>query len=343
MTKKIGALVFLAALSLPLCPSAYAGGTPSGTKITNMATATYSDGGTPVTVTATAPEITVDNKVNLTVVKNSDLTITPGASNQALAFKVTNLGNTTQGYALTSFKSDGIVMDNVRIYRDNGTIPGVWDAGDTLYANATTFGDVVADGFLNVLIVADTPVGAVSGDIADYQLRAQTVDAGTTTLTVATVGANTDGVDVVFADSAGVYSTDVARDGQHSAVGKYTFNVLALNLLKSVVVTWDPTNLAVDPKATPGAKLTYTIRATVTGVGIAAGVKITDPIPDKSTYIPGTLKLNGAALTDLETDLPGGSVDAGFVDGAPLGVTVNLGDMTSASLTQEISFEVTIN
>lgn len=337
MTKKIGAIALFLALCYPVGQSAYALGTPSGTAITNTATATYNDGGTPTTKTASAPAIVVDNKVNLTVTKNADATVLPGATNQALLFTVKNEGNTTQRYALVPTNSAGIVMANVRIYRDNGTTAGVWDAGDTLYVNAGTFGDVLADGTLSVLIVADTPATALSGETADYQLVATTVDAGTTTVTAPTAGANTAGVDVVFSDIAGSAAGDGARDGKHSATGIYSVNLLSLALNKAVVVTWDPTNLFVTPKAIPGAILTYSITASVTGSGTAAAVVITDPIPANATYVANSLKLNSAALSDA------GDGDVGSVGGTPTTVTVGLGDLTNASPAQVVSFDVTIN
>lgn len=336
MTQKIGGIALFLALCYPLAQSAYAL-TPSGTSITNTATATYNDGGTPVTKTASAPAIIVDNKVNLTVTKNADVTVLPGAANQALLFTVKNDGNTAQRYALTATNSAGIAMEDVLIYRDNGATPGVWDAGDTLYVDAGTFGDVLTDGTLQILIVADTPAGAISGATADYQLIATTVDAGTTTVTSATVGANTAGVDVVFADIAGTAAGDGARDGKHSATGIYTVNLLALILNKSVVVTWDPTNLFVTPKAIPGAILTYTITASVSGVGTAANVVITDPIPANATYAANSLQLNSAALSDATGD------DVGSVGGTPATVTVGLGNLTSASPAQVIRFDVTID
>jgi uncharacterized repeat protein (TIGR01451 family) len=337
MTKKIGAIALFLALCYPTCQSAYALGTPSGTAITNTATATYNDGGTPVTKTASAPAVVVDNKVNLTVTKNADATVLPGATNQPLVFMVKNEGNTTQRYALTPANSAGIVMANVRIYRDNGTTPGVWDAGDTLYVNAGTFGDVLADGTLSVLIVADTPATAISGETADYQLIATTVNAGTLIVTAPTVGANTAGVDVVFADISGSAAGDTARDGKHSATGIFTVNLLSLALNKTVAVLWDPNNLFVTPKAIPGAILTYSITATVTGSGTAAAVVITDPIPANATYVTNSLKLNSAALSDASDG------DVGSVGGTPATVTVGLGNMTSATPVQTISFEVTIN
>jgi uncharacterized repeat protein (TIGR01451 family) len=337
MTKKIGAIALLLALFYPANQSAYALGTPSGTSITNTATATYNDGGTEVTKTASAPAVVVDNKVNLTVTKNADVTVLPGATNQARVCTVKNEGNTTQRYLLTPTNSAGIVMTNVRIYLDNGTTAGAWDASDTLYVNAGTFGDVLADGTLSVLIVADTPAAAISGATADYQLVATTVDAGTTTVTVPTVGANTAGVDVVFADISGSDTGDIARDGKHSATGIYAVNLLSLVLNKAVVVSWDPTNLFVTPKAIPGAVLTYTITSSVVGIGTAAAVVITDPIPANSTYVANSLKLNNAVLSDASDG------DVGSVGGTPATVTVGLGDLTNASPEQEISFDVTIN
>jgi uncharacterized repeat protein (TIGR01451 family) len=337
MTKKIGTIALLLALCYPLTQAAYAAGTPSGTIISNTATATYNDGATPVTKTASAPNVVVDNKVNLTVTKNGDATVLPGSTDQSLVFEIKNEGNTPQRYALTAINSAGIVMDSVRIYLDNGTTPGVWDALDTLYINAATFDDVPADGTLQILIVANTPAGASSGDISDYQLIATTVDAGTTTVTVPTVGANTPGVDVVFADIAGSAAGDDPRDGKHSATGTYTVNLLSLNLNKSVVVTWDPTNLFITPKAIPGAILTYTITASVTGVGTTADVVITDQIPTNSTYSANSLKLNSAPLSDATDG------DVGNVSGSPATVTVGLGNLTNASPVQEISFEVTID
>lgn len=336
--KKQGRFMAIALLALLYVPAtmAQAAGTASGTPIVNTATATYNDGGTPVTRTASAT-VTVDNKVNLTVTKNADATVTPGSTDQVLVFVVRNDGNAPQRYALSAVNGAGIVMENVRIYRDSGTTAGAWDAADTLYVDAGTFGDVAPDGTLGILLVADTPAAAASGQTSDYHLLATTVDAGTTTVTTPTLGAGTAGVDVVFADIAGSEGGDGARDGKHSASGRYTVNVLALSIVKSAVVSADPMNGSTNPKAIPGATIGYTIAVTVTGIGTAGGVVITDPIPANATYTAGTLKLNSVALTDAGGD------DEGEVGGAPVTVTVTLGDMTSATLEQTITFDVTIN
>lgn len=339
MKGKIFTIALLALFYLPV-KAAHALGTASGTSITNTATATY-DVGTTIGLTASgSTSIVVDNKVNVAITKNGDAAVTPGSTNQALVFVVTNTGNTTQRYALsvTNGVGDSIDMNNVRIYRDNGATPNAWDATDTLYVDAGTFGNVAADGMLKILIVSDTPGGATDGQTADYNLIATTTDAGATTVTVQTAGANTAGVDVVFADVAGSAAGDIVRDGKHSASGRYTVSSLSLAVAKTVLVYSDPSNGTTDPKAIPGATLRYSITVTVTGSGTALNVFITDPIPANTTYTAGTLKLNGTLLSDTSGN------DAGDVGGTTAGtVTVSLGNLTSASAAQTITFDVTIN
>ncbi len=323
--------------------------TPSGTVVTNTATATYDTAEeTGLTVTGSTV-FTVDNLVNLTVTKNADKSVAPGSTDEELVFVVSNDGNTDQRYALSVVNSDGISMDNVRIYLDDGTNPNEWDAGDTLYVDASTFGDVSPEGTLNVLVVADTPGGASDGDTSDYDLIATTVDAGTTDITIETTGPNTAGVDVVFGDVSGTAPSDIDRDGEHSATGTYTVTAVTVVVTKSVLVYSDPHNGTLDgtapdysdctvcPKAIPGATLRYTLEITVEGSGTALDVVITDPIPADSTYTSDTLTLNGPSLSDQPSD------DAGEVGGGPVTVTVRLGDLTSASPTQTITFDVTIN
>lgn len=337
LAKKIGVSTLLLALCSAPAQSAFAWGTPSGTVITNTVAVTYDDGGGVVTMGVDAVPTVGDNKINLIVTNLGKLTVLPGLTNQALPFSVKNAGNTTQRYALAAINSGGIALENVRIYLDNGTIPGLWDAGDTLYVDASTFGDVRPDGILQVLIVADIPAGATSGQPADYQLLATTVDAGTTRITIQTGGANTAGVDVVFGDLAGSAAKDRTRDGKHSDQGTYTVNNLELLLSKAVTVVWDPDNLFVNPRSVHGAVLTYKIIATISGGGTATGVVISDPIPAKATYVANSLKLNGAALSDAADS------DGGSVGGSPVTVMVRLPNLTSLSPPQEVSFDVKID
>ena len=261
----IGLAALLAVgMMFSLAQNAKAAGTASNTTISNSATLAYSVSGVSQTdITSTAATFVVDNKVNLTVAKVADApTIAPGSTKRALAYTVTNNGNTSQRYALSYTAGAATIssMSNVAIYRDvNGD--NLWDTNDTLYVDAGTFGNVLADGSLKILIVADTPAGATNTQTAVFNLVATTVDADTTTVTTTTAGADTAGVDVVLADIAGSAAGDGARDGKHSVSATYTVSASSLSVSKSVVLVCDPYNGVTvnNPKNIPGSITKWTI------------------------------------------------------------------------------------
>jgi uncharacterized repeat protein (TIGR01451 family) len=80
-----------------------------------------------------------------------------------------------------------------------------------------------------------------------------------------------------------------------------------------------------------GGIITYTLEARFPG-GARAAV-IADLIPDGTTFVPGSLRLDDAVLTD------GTDADAGGFDGR--GIAVALGDVATAS-THTVQFEAQI-
>lgn len=268
---RLATLLFGAAVFGLVSQSAMAACTPgvnctaSGTVISNQATLAYSVGGVgQAGITSAAATFTVDNKVMLTVAKLADASILPNSTNQVLYFSVTNTGNTSQSYALTTTAGAfTATMTNVRIYNDNGgSGPGVYDGTNTLYvAGAAT---VAADATLKVLVVADqTAPTATNGQTAIYNLVAQTTDAGTANVTANASGAaNTAGVDVVWADAAG--SVDAATDGKHSASATYTVVITVPTVTKTATLLCDPIvgDTTATPHNIPGSITQWTITVT---------------------------------------------------------------------------------
>ena len=109
--------------SFGLMQSAFAIGTDSGTSISNKATVSYSVGSVVQTPIESSPTgnstpgvnngagttFVVDNKILHVVseVGGTANSTSPGASNVVATFRVTNQGNTAQGYALTVTNPDG--------------------------------------------------------------------------------------------------------------------------------------------------------------------------------------------------------------------------------------------
>jgi hypothetical protein len=239
----------------------------------------------------------------VTVAKVADaIAIAPNSTNQVLRFTVTNNGNTSQRYALTTTAGTSTVtMGNARIYLDNGTVPGAWDATDTLYVDASTFGNLAADASLNILIVADTPIAATNGQAAVFNLVATTVNAGTLVVTTNPIAADTPlSVDVVFADLAGTASGDIANDGKHSASATYTVAAALLAISKTARVLCDPVNGSTNPKNIPGAAVQYAVTiSNAAGAAAATLTQVTDTLVAQLGFDPKLI--SGAGATPATT------------------------------------------
>ena len=283
-TRRTGGLLLALGLFAGGTQTALAVGTVSGATISNTATVDYQVGTNPRSATGAAPDITVDNRVDLTVTNTdagNDVTVNPGQTDRILTYTVTNTGNTTQGYLLSvDVQTPGIVANNIRIYVDTNN-DGVPNVGE-LYAPGSNAGNldpngvIGTDDVMQVLVVADIPAGAANGTQDDFRLVAQTTNAGTATVTVASA-TPTSGLDVVFADAAGTTS-EAARDGQHSDAATYTVQSAALTAAKTIFSTTDEFGSGF---AIPGADIVYQIRVTNSGSAAvdANTVSVKDQVP----------------------------------------------------------------
>ena len=110
-----------------------------------------------------------------------------------------------------------------------------------------------------------------------------------------TSGANTAGVDIVFADDTG--TDDADRDAAHSARDAYRVLAAALTVSKTVTLVCDPFNSTTDPKNIPGAIVRWTITVS-NAVGAAASATLTqvsDALNANSTFDPDLITGAGGA------------------------------------------------
>lgn len=312
---------FVALGALLAATSAQAEGVDAGTLIENTASASYTTGGSPVTVDSNTVSITVDELLNV-VVASQDAGSVPINSGQAvLSFEVTNTGNGPEAYNLTA---DPVVGGNdfnadvVGIaYDTNGN--GVYEDGiDTLLPAGTPTPDIAADGSLTVFIIVEAP-DANDGETAQVNLLAEAATGTGTPGTVFT-GQGENGGNAV------VGNTNADADTNGTLVATLT----ALNLLKSATIV-DPFG---NNEAVPGATVSYTITASASGSGSLSNVVVTDVIPSGTSYVADTLALDGTALTDAADG------DAGEASAA--GIEVSIGSAVSGA-EYEISFDVVIN
>jgi uncharacterized repeat protein (TIGR01451 family) len=349
-TRQLGVCVF-ALLLLPQI--AWAFGTPSNTPITSTATVSYSMGG-PQPDIVRSVTVTVDELVNLTVLGGTTTNVLPGSAQQATPFTVTNTSNSPLDFSLTpnwviptvdNFDPVTSPTSCVARVESNAAADGYQPATDVAFF----IDELPTESSRVVYVVCDIPgttavgntalVGLLAAAQGNFAAVALPATNGAYVATpgalgaplVPTMAAETMGVvDIVFADIQGVeVGLEIARDAKHSARNTYSVgSILTLN--KSVGVV-DP---AGGSTIMPGAVMTYRIEAILTGP--VTNFVVTDPLPANSTYVAGSMLVNGVAKTD--------AADADNAEFLPATSTVSvvLGTV-AAPATVVITFRATIN
>jgi uncharacterized repeat protein (TIGR01451 family) len=309
-------------------PPSLAAGTAAGTVIDNTAQVSFDIGGTTLSLNSNTVSITVDERIDVVVTLQSpQILVAAGDANRSLLFRVTNNGNGGEGFALAIDSSlSGDDFDPVpavpSIYFDTDA-SGDFNVGDVAYTPGSNDPQLLADGFVDILLVNDIPLAVNNGEIGLSQLTA-TSQTGNGAPGDVFAGQGEGGGDAVIGTSG----------GQASESGEYLVSDVAVSIVKSVIVA-DPFG---GTQPVPGATLTYTVAVQVTNTGTASNSTVNDPIPVNTSYVPNSINLNAAPMTDA---IDG---DAGELDltGAPT-VVVRLGDLTQASGIQTVTFQVTID
>lgn len=335
-SKLVALMAGTAMIALQSAP-AVAEGTSAGTQITNTATINYRVGGVDQTVVTASDTFSVDRKINLVVTNAnaSPTNVVPGQTDAVLAFDITNLSNAVIDIAPVMNELDSGTQ-NLRLFRDNGN--SVFDAGDT---PVVTLDEVSADTTVRVFIVVNVQSTQPNGSVVRFVLDAQAFEGGTPgsrgALVAASTGPDTDGVETVLADTAGV--TDQANDGMHSAEGSFITTAATLTVNKTSRVLSDPINNTADPKAIPGALVEYCIAVSnAAGSAAASNIVVTDILPADLTFVgPFGIRVDGA--------LDGsGNCTGGVAGGAIAARTISapLSDV-AAGQTRTVFFRATIN
>jgi len=318
-----------AALAVAFLPAAvHAVGTAAGTNIQSTATVDYSVGGTPASTTSNTASLIVAEIVNVAVALQSPtMSVTAGATNEALLFLVTNSGNGPETFALTG--------DSVLVGDDFDPVPaapfiyfdtdssGDLSLADTPYVAGGNDPLLAADASVTVILVNDIPALVPDGDLGRSELRA-TAATGTGAPGTLFAGQGAGGVDAVIGTSG----------GEVAVFGAYLVGNVQISAVKSQAVS----DQFGGTRPIPGATITYQIVVTASGTGIALGAAFNDAVPADTTYVPGSASLNGTGMTDAA------DADAGtFVTLPAPTVAVALGDLAAASGPQTIVFSVTID
>ena len=319
-------LLLLACACLP--HAAAASGTAAGTVVDNVARVDFVMGGSNNTLDSNTVSFEVLERIDVVVtLQSGQVTAASGEPGAALLFTVTNTGNGDDEFQLaidSALTGDDFnpVPTVPSIYFDSDG-SGDFSVGDLAYTPGFNDPQLAADASIDVLLINDMPGSLADGWLGRSQLTAVSIT-GTGLPGETLTGLGDGGIDAVIG----------ASGGDDSAIGDYRIADVALDVRKSVSVN-DPTG---GTEPTAGATLTYTLDVEILNGGTANAGVLRDAIPAFTTFVPGSLSLNGTNLTDA-IDLDAGELDS---SSAPT-VVVRLGDLTQADGIQTIEFQVTID
>ena len=183
---QLAASIALAAGGVALMPTAQAAAPTAGSNISNIATASYTDGnGASKTVTSNEVKTTVLQVSSFTLVADRNATINPNGT-ATLSHTLTNTGNGTDTFTLnvSQLSGDNFDLTNVHIYLDSNQ-DGVPDNNTDITSVTLT-----ANQSVGIIVVSTVPVTQTDGQKAQYTLNA------TAGFDTSVTGFNTDTVTV---------------------------------------------------------------------------------------------------------------------------------------------------
>lgn len=303
--------------------SLLAKGALAGTEISNFATVTYEMEGASYTAASNTISDRVDQIIDVDVVWNdaSAIIVASGDIGRVLTFKVTNTGNGEDTFILSYDIDDpasDFIVTNPKIYIDTNQ-NGVFDPSIDNEAYSIT---LAADASAIVFFVSDMPVESYSdGSISSNGLEAKSTIGGSGAPGTLYPGGGVEGV----------FALDGISGGVDKGWGKYEMGSdLEVKLTKSATPE--------SSEVSTGTVIRYDIAVELQSNGSAENLVVTDPIPSGTTYVAGSLKLDGTTLTDAEDS------DEGRFDGSA--IEVALGTVTQTSslpFGRTITFEVKID
>ncbi|MEG8057198.1 hypothetical protein QP150_11100 [Sphingomonas sp. 22L2VL55-3] len=283
-------------------------GTPAGTPIVNTAGLRYDADGTAQSTSSNTVTIIVAERLDVALVRDGQGAVVVTAQPVAIPFTLTNLDNGAESFVLAASVSPGAAVLRTLVIDTDG---------DGLYDPAKDVAPV--DG--------KTPLLTPGQSIKLLAILVATPDGGATNAVLTVTARSTTGSGA----TGNVYPS--AGDGGGDAVvgptgALATVSVPLGTALAGPVLLKSQSVRAADGSQTAvrDAVITYTLEARFTDA--VTGARIADPIPVGTVFVPGSLTLDGAPLSDGADD-DAGRFDPSAAQGA--GVTVALGRVAAGS------------
>ena len=291
---------------------------PACTSVSNIASSTFSLAGGAAALTSNTATIRVEELLDLTLSAGTGAVTVPADDLVAVPIVLANTGNGHEAFLLDG-RIEG-VQATVEGFAVDVDRNGHFDAATDLKIDPASATPAVAPGGSIALLALVRGGAAAASGVLTVTARAAT---GSGRPGSDFAGQGDSGCDAVVGATSALATTNVSLTvAPGTDTGKIT-------LVKSQRIT--APNGSADPVR--GATVTYTIESRFGGAGVVRAARVADPVPPGTSFVPGSLRLDGTALTDAV------DADTGDFDGSAIHVA--LGDVP-APVTRTIEFKVTI-
>lgn len=313
------------ALAAPVSATAVA----AGTQVNNTVTVSYVQGGATLTGTASTTFV-VDQLIDVTTTWQDAKPVQAAAGSvaQTLLFRLTNTGNGNDIFKLvpTALPASGndFAAEQCKLFLDQDN-NGSYSGSDPEYVPGGNDPVLAAGSHMDVFVLCALPATAHDGSLAQVRLSATSnTFSGTPGSAKPSIG--NPGMNLVVGMSGGSSSSN----------GTYQASSVSYQFTSTQRVT-DRSGGSV---ATSGSRILYTLIVTSNGgSAIGRNLVVTNPMPEHTTYVPGSLTLDTVPLTDSSSDADAGD----FNVTAANAIAVRLGNVPGSASPHIITFEVTIN
>jgi uncharacterized repeat protein (TIGR01451 family) len=271
------------------------------TTLRNVAQAGYGQDGANGTLASNPADVRVNELLDLRLSANAGSRELVQDATSAVPFTLVNAGNGQEAFLLDGQVAG--VTAAIEGFAADSDGNGVLDATDTRIAQGGA-----------------TPSIQPGASMALFALVRGGTAQGSGTLTVqarAATGSGAPGTDFAGKGDGG---TCDAITGETTASAAATVTLTAAPGSDTSDIQIIKTQSIMAPNGSPltvkGSTITYTIESRFGGSGAVQDARIADPIPQGTAYAPGSMRLDGAALTDSA------DADAGSFDGTSIHVAL---------------------
>lgn len=289
---------------------------PTRQNVENTARTIYNSGSAGHDVPSNSLSIPVDELIDVSLTNMTPVAGIVGNDPVAGHFQVVNAGRGPEAFIIrvNPDVGSGRFTPVIKAIMIDSNGNGAPDTGiDTVMANGGTTPELLPNQQIDIFVMASLPPEAVDRTVGTFNISA-----------TAATGSGVPGTVITARGTNGADAIVGLTRAQSAAAVSLTAALASVTTVKSSTIL-DPLG---GTRAVSGSRISFRLVATATGSGSARDVRVVDAIPAGTSYVSGSLMMDGTPLSDA-ADGDAGTFAANAIEVAF--ATINGGERRAVS------------